>query len=188
MTAFSSPTSELARQALVATLRREVEKLEGLRLPADDRLLSTGVPALDRVLPGGGLLPGSLVEYLSPGPGSAAGTLALAAARAACQEGRVLVVLDRQGTFYPPAAAAWGIECERLLILRPEDAACELWALDQALRLSGGGSGLGAPRLARQPRFSPPATRSRSGRQRSVSWCVPRGCAASRAGPKCSGK
>jgi protein ImuA len=134
------PASDAARQVLVETLRQEVQKLEGLRFPAEAGLVPTGIAALDRLLPAGGLRAGSLVEYLAPGPGAGAGTLALIAARAACQEGRALVVLDRQGTFYPPAAAAWGIDFAQLLILRPPDEASALWALDQALRCSGVGA------------------------------------------------
>src|SRR5688572_32232769 len=104
-----------ARQALVAALQRQVQRLEGLRPPADERLVSTGSPPLDQLLPGGGLRRGSLVEYLSPGAGSGAGTLALAAAREACrdeegQSHRAFVIVDQSRTFYPPAAAAWGID------------------------------------------------------------------------------
>src|SRR5438067_5280877 len=111
-----------AREALVATLRREVARLENSRPPEDERPIFTGSPALDRLLPAGGLRRGTLVEYLTSASGSGAGTLALAAAREACREGRAFVVLDRtilarsasagnrSGHFYPPAAAAWGIE------------------------------------------------------------------------------
>jgi hypothetical protein len=134
------PAAEVARDALVAVLRRRVERLEGSRPLEDARLISTGSPALDRLLPAAGLDRGSLVEYLSPGPGSGVGTLALAAAREACREGRALVVVDQSGTFYPPAAAAWGIDLSRTLLLRPADDAAALWALDQALRCPGVGA------------------------------------------------
>src|SRR5688572_28208661 len=130
----ASLASDAARQALVAALQRKVERLEGLRPPTEERLISTGSPPLERLLPGGGLRPGSLVEYLSPGAGSGAGTLALAAAREACSDTRTLVVVDRSRTFYPPAAAAWGIDLVRTLVLHPADDAAELWSLDQALR------------------------------------------------------
>jgi hypothetical protein len=128
------------RQAVVACLKQQVERLEQHHRPLDERPVSTGSPALDRLLPGGGHARGSLVEYLSPGAGSGAGTLALAAAREACAEGRALVVVDRSGTFYPPAAAAFGIDLAQMLILRPADDAAELWALDQALRSTGVGA------------------------------------------------
>jgi hypothetical protein len=129
------------RQAVVARLRQQMERREGIhRLAQEQRPVSTGSPALDRLLPAGGLVRGSLVEYLSPGPGSGTGTLALAAARHACASGRAFVVLDRNRTFYPPAAAAWGIDLSQTLLLSPADDAAELWALDQALRCSGVGA------------------------------------------------
>lgn len=148
-----------ARELLVATLRREVARLENCRPPEDERPVSTGSPALDLLLPAGGLRRGTLVEYLASTSGSGAGTLALAAAREACSDGRALVVLDRpivgtlhvpfkgDGTssvpstyFYPPAAAAWGIDLSRVLVLRPANEADALWALDQALRCPGVGA------------------------------------------------
>jgi protein ImuA len=144
--------SAQARQALVASLGREVARLEGVRPPPDERPLSTGSPALDRLLPGGGLRRGTLVEYLTPAPASGAGTLALSAAREACRKGRVLVVLDRATLarsarksnrskhFYPPAAAGWGIDLVTIVVLRPASEADALWALDQALRCPGVGA------------------------------------------------
>src|SRR4029453_13310771 len=125
---------------LVADLRDRLARLEKSGRPADERPVSTGSPALDRLLPAGGLARGSLVEYLSPGSGSGTGTLALAAAREACIDGRALVVVDRSRTFYPPAAAGWGIDLSQTLLLEPADDAAELWALDQALRCPGVGA------------------------------------------------
>jgi hypothetical protein len=46
--------SSEARQALVSRLRREVAQLEAGRPPDDDQTVSTGSPALDRLLPAGG--------------------------------------------------------------------------------------------------------------------------------------
>jgi protein ImuA len=144
--------SAQARQAFVASLHREVARLEGGRPPQDERLLSTGAPALDRLLPGGGLRRGTLVEYLTPASGSGAGTLALSAAREACREGRAFVVLDRttlapsasEGSrlkhFYPPGTAVGGIDLEMMVVLRPASEADALWSLDQALRCPGVGA------------------------------------------------
>jgi protein ImuA len=122
-----------AREALVAGLRRQVARLEAGRPPEDERPISTGSPVLDRLLPAGGLRRGTLVEYLAPAAGSGAGTLALAAAREACREGRAFVVVDGS-YFYPPAAAAWRIDLSAMLVLRPTSEADALWGLDQALR------------------------------------------------------
>jgi hypothetical protein len=190
-----------AREALVASLQSEVARLEGGRAMEDERPVSTGVKALDRLLPGGGLKRGTLVEYLSGGSGDKAGgggaaMLSLAAAREACGEGRALVVVERgrgqgkevrgrrsevrdegsrfkvrdsklrergqgagdrgqgfkeDGTrsvpvtrFYPPAAAAWGIDLSAMLVLRTANEADALWAFDQALRCPGVGAVWGA--------------------------------------------
>jgi protein ImuA len=149
--------SAQARKALVASLQRQVARLEAGRPPDDDQPVSTGSPALDSLLPAGGLRRGTLVEYLTASAGGGAATLALSAAREACREGRAFVVLDVVGTlrvplpqdgtrsvpttkFYPPAAAAWGIDLATMLVLRPPNQADALWALDQALRCPGVGA------------------------------------------------
>jgi protein ImuA len=128
----------MAHDALIQELRQEVRRLEGSR-PIEDRppVISTGVLALDRLLPEHGLRTGSLTEWLSPNLGGGAGMLALMAAREACFEGGALVVIDRQDRFYPPAAAAMGIDLEKVILVRPTSSADELWALDQALRCEG---------------------------------------------------
>jgi hypothetical protein len=149
--------SVVARDALVASLQREVERLEGGRQAEDERPVSTGVKALDRLLPGGGLKRGTLVEYLNGASNAAAGgggaaTLSLAAAREACGEGRALVVVERtDGTrsvpvtrLYPPAAMAWGIDPAAMLVLRTTNEADAVWAFDQALRCPGVGAVWGA--------------------------------------------
>jgi protein ImuA len=148
-----------SRQTLVASLRRKLDHFEAGQPVKDDQPISTGVVVLDGLLPAGGLKRGTLVEYLATSAGCGAGTLALSAAREACSAGRALVVVEQQvagtlrvpssayGTrsvpatyFYPPAAAAWGVDLSRLLVLRPVNEADALWALDQALRCSGVGA------------------------------------------------
>ena len=78
-------------------------------------------------------------------PGSGATLLALGTAREACGEGRILVVVDRRREFYPPAAAGLGWSLEQIVIVRPDNAADEAWAMDQALRSPGVGAVLGWP-------------------------------------------
>ncbi len=100
--------------------------------------LSSGCPALDQALPEKGFRPGTLVEWLSCGDGAGAATLVFrAAAGILCGgalRGRMLVVLDRTGEFYPLAAVAHGIEPARLIVVHPGNKADHTWALDQALR------------------------------------------------------
>jgi hypothetical protein len=92
---------------------------------------ATGIAALDRLLPGGGIAGGSLLEILEPGPACGSHTFAAALCRSA---GRRLIVFDRTDTFYPPAAFAWGWGADRLLVIRPRDDMEETWAAVQALR------------------------------------------------------
>lgn len=118
----------------IGELSRRLRQLERSHRPLSRAKVTTGCRALDRLLPGRGLVRGSLVEWLGDGPGSGAGTLALVAAREACRSGGLLIVVDRDGTFYPPAAAVWGTDLQNTMVVRPENDKDECWSLDQALR------------------------------------------------------
>lgn len=144
------PSSAAGRAEIVAALAEQLRELEGDRFAGGaggaGETISTGLWALDRLLPGGGLRRGTLVEWLGEtGDGargdnraaSGAGTLALLAARSALQAGGALVIFDRARRFYPPAALAWGIPLERLIVVRPFSKADEAWAADQSLRSRG---------------------------------------------------
>lgn len=95
---------------------------------------STGCAVLDRALPGGGLARGSLIEWLAEEGGCGAGLLAVAAAREAQRAGGAVAVIDRGDGFYPPAAAAWGLDLSSLIVVRVTSDADQRWALDQTLR------------------------------------------------------
>ncbi len=122
-----------SRGQLIDGLRQQLGRW-GVATAAEAGVFSCGAAAVDRLLPGGGLRQGMLVEWLGAISGCGAATLGLLGAREACREGGVLVVIDRSQTFYPPAAAAWGIDLERLIVVRPSNARDELWAAVQALR------------------------------------------------------
>jgi protein ImuA len=121
------------RPQLVETLRRQIAHCEGARRPQETPV-SSGSPAVDQLLPGGGFHRGTLVEWLAAGDGCGEASLALVAAREACRQGGVLVVLDWAGEFYPPAVIRLGIEPGGLLVVRVANEADHAWALDQALR------------------------------------------------------
>jgi hypothetical protein len=109
-------------------------------------IIPTGSPALDSLLPQGGYARGSLVEWLSETDGSGAATLALVAAREAHAEGGAVVIVDRTGMFYPPAAAAWRLDLASTIIVHPTSDKDEQWALDQALRCEHAAAVLAWPR------------------------------------------
>ncbi len=72
---------------ILERLTAEVRRIEGLHHRTSDETVTTGCPALDRLLPGAGLRRGTLVEWLAAGAGSGAATLAWIAAREACRAG-----------------------------------------------------------------------------------------------------
>ncbi len=120
--------------ALVEALRQQIQRLEGSRRQAESKPIVFKYKDLEHIVPHGGFRPGTLVEWLSAGDGGGAETLAMRLAREACCQGGALVVLDGRRVFYPPAAARAGIDLQRIVLVRPQDAADHDWALDQALR------------------------------------------------------
>ena len=122
---------------VVQELGQRVRQIESGRRADWQQVVSSGSPALDRILPAGGFQRGSLVEWLCEGTGSGATTLALVAAAQAARAGGAVVVVDHQRAFYPPAAVALGIPLERLVVVHPDNRPDHLWALDQVLRSRG---------------------------------------------------
>jgi protein ImuA len=108
--------------------------------------ISSGCQDLDRLLPQGGWPRGSLVEWLSQSPGGGAGALALVAAREVHALGGAVVIIDRSGAFYPPAAAAWRLDLADVVVVHPASDKDEQWALDQALRCEHTAAVLAWPR------------------------------------------
>lgn len=108
--------------------------------PLTPGYIASGCPGLERLLPGGGYEPGCLVEWFHSGAGGTAGSLAMLSAIPAMREGKALVIIDWNHTFYPPAAAALGADLKRLVVVRPTSREDGWWSLDQALRCTAVGS------------------------------------------------
>lgn len=124
------PTRKQTLQHLSRKLR-EAERTR--RRPVAGReSLSTGISALDRLLPEQGLPPGTLVEWLSAGPGSGAGTLAFKVTASLLRPNGNCIVIDPQRTFYPLASGL-----EEMTVVYPADEREALWAWEQSLRCSG---------------------------------------------------
>jgi protein ImuA len=106
------------QQEVLEELRRRIRRIE--RRPGRrEGFLSSGSPAIDALLPGGGFPRGAL-SALSGGPASGKTAVALAALREAQEDGSLAAFVDGPGELYPPAALAIGIDLGRLLIVRPE--------------------------------------------------------------------
>jgi protein ImuA len=138
MTDNRSPSRNSARSRTLRELACQLKQMEATRRPGGhEEAAATGIPALDSLLPDGGFRGGTLIEWLADSAASGVDLLAILAARSLLREGRVLVVLDREKKFYPPAAAAWGIAPQQTIVVRPQNTTDVLWALEQCLQSSG---------------------------------------------------
>ena len=97
---------------------------------------STGSEAIDQWLPGSGLRIDAVNEWVADVDACGASALSLAVAATRQKTGSLVVVADNNH-FYPPAAAAVGIDPSKLIWVRPTTTADSVWAIDQALRCTG---------------------------------------------------
>jgi protein ImuA len=119
--------------ALLARLRAEITRIE--RRPARRQgQLTCGLDAVDALLPGG--FPCGALSELRGGPSSGKTAVALST-MARLPRGALAAFIDGRGELYPPAAAALGVDLERLLLVRPpageEGWRLALWAAEALL-------------------------------------------------------
>jgi protein ImuA len=105
--------------------------------------LAAKLPLLDVLLEGTVLVAGSLIELLAATAGAGAWSLALVWARHACAERQALVLVDARGWFYPPGAAALGVDLDHVILVRPTSRPDCHAALDQSLRCAAVGAVVG---------------------------------------------
>jgi protein ImuA len=103
------------RTLVLARLREEIRRIE--RRP-DRRTgaVPCGVAAVDEALAGG--FPRGFLSELRGGPSSGKTAVALSLV-AALREDELAAFVDGTGELYPPAAAALGVDLDRLLVVRP---------------------------------------------------------------------
>jgi len=144
------PTPDGFRTKTVQELAEKLRRLENSRRSSrrnasakagrsEGGTFSTGIKTLDQLLPDGGFREGTLIEWLEETASSGIDQLALMTGIPLLEknEGGVLVVVDGEETFYPPAAAALGIDLTKLIVVRPQSAADTLWTLEQSLQSPG---------------------------------------------------
>jgi len=123
--ALSTNLLEKLPPALVSTLNWELGRSDASNA-GRAVMLPTGITAIDRHLPGGGLPTGALVEFAVAGAASLATTLGLAACRSAQRAAEQLggavpwcAFIDPSRALYAPGVAHAGVQLDRLLVVRP---------------------------------------------------------------------
>jgi protein ImuA len=103
----------------------------------DERVCSSGYPALDADLPGGGWPLGAMVEVLQPNATQHVWQLlapALAQQIQTGPAGQAVVLIGAPAMPFGPGLAARGVDPQRLLCVQAEGLAQRLWVAEQALR------------------------------------------------------
>ncbi|MCP4510495.1 MAG: hypothetical protein GY826_29310 [Fuerstiella sp.] len=83
-------------------------------------VVSTGLSSLDAFLPQSGLPTGSLIEWISDGPGNRASSVAFRCAAGFLGRPGAFAIVDGRGCFNPAAVRNTGIPVSRLLVVRPK--------------------------------------------------------------------
>lgn len=112
---MSVPLATHKAQA-IELLRRQIRNSQAT---GDQRNYQpTGLSTLDRLLPGGGIPVGSVIEWVSETPGHAATSLALRSAAALLQRPGCIAVIDEGRDFFPAVAPALDIPLSRILLVQ----------------------------------------------------------------------
>lgn len=127
-------------RAVISELRERIARLDGGNA-RERAVLPFGVPAIDRVLPGGGLTMGALHEVAGGGNGALDGAAAalFAAGIAARTSGKVLWCITRQDLFAPALAQA-GLSPGRVIYVEAGDENSVLACFEEGLRHRGLGA------------------------------------------------
>ncbi|MCR9197186.1 MAG: hypothetical protein NXI04_00945 [Planctomycetaceae bacterium] len=150
--AQQTPTNRRSQSATIERLRQQLRTSVAHTQQQD--VVPTDFVALNRLLPDQGIRSGSVVEWISSGPGSRTSTMAFAAAGRLLQQPGALAVVDPLHCLCAASLPQAGIPLSRLLLVRPKHTTAEslfvsqyrlpgpvrsdaLWALEQLARSTG---------------------------------------------------
>ncbi len=129
----------MLRSSALSTLRARIAALEGTGREVVAGVVPLAVPAIDAVLPWGGLPRGCLHEIAPISAdraeaGAACGFAVAVLGRLAAAAERPVLWITRDDDPYAPGLAALGLPPQRLILVRPYKPAQVLWALEEGLR------------------------------------------------------
>lgn len=102
--------------------------------PENTAGISTGVPQLDALLPGGVWPKGALTEILIPDEGIGELSLVMPALAGLSHDKRWLAWVAPPHIPYAPALVSAGVDLSRVMVVRPRSGTDGLWAVEQTLR------------------------------------------------------
>jgi recombination protein RecA len=139
---FSAEWSRSAGRRSAGLLKTAAELQSASEFQNAEHVLALGIPALDAVLPHGGLLQGSVIELQVQGASGAATSFALCACRAAQRAGEHwrsgsgaesprpwCAFIDPSASLFAPGVARLGVDLSRLLVVRPDPEGVERAAI-----------------------------------------------------------
>ena len=129
-----------ARPEAISALKTRVRVLEQGRSVAAGRVMSLGVPAIDRRLPGGGLATARVHEVVSEGDvadGAGLGFTLVFIARLMARLPGPVLWCGRHLDLHGPGLALLGIDTGRLILARARETTDILWAMEEGLRSAG---------------------------------------------------
>ena len=123
-----SPASAVSIEAL----RAKIRAIESTA-PVSRRRVPSGVPVVDGLIEG---LPRPGIVEICGHEGTGRTRVALSIAAEVTRERHCVAWVDPLCQLYPPAAAALGVDLDRLLLIRPpaDGGHREIWATEQLLR------------------------------------------------------
>jgi protein ImuA len=107
-----------AARDIIEGLRGRIREIEGRR-PTREAFVASGWVEVDRLLPGGGFPRGAVSELIGT-HASGKTAIALSTVAGATRDRGVAAFVDGRHELYPPAAAALGVDLDRLLVVRPD--------------------------------------------------------------------
>jgi hypothetical protein len=107
--------------------------------------LSSGLPELDTLLPGGGWPLGALTEIVVNREGIGELSLVMPALARLSRQDRWIAWIAPPHIPYAPALAAYGVDISRILLVHPRADSDNFWAVEQALRSGTCGAVLAWP-------------------------------------------
>lgn len=110
--------------------------------------VTTGFPALDAALPGGGWPLGALTEIVHAQTGIGELSLFMPALAELSRQSRWIALIAPPYLPYAPALTGHGVDLSRLLLIHPGNATEALWAVEQVLRSGTCAAALAWPRRA----------------------------------------